>query len=140
MIFLNIMIFLNKYFHFRTKPLVIDPSYFVILWTENYPLTKEKNDLDEQHSVSTHNFCHQILNISQSKHMGDEHGLHKFTVTVFLIKFRPEWHIYWYTLQMTGPKSLKLDVLALQFINKKPIENKEYLIICYDFLVSIWNI
>ena len=38
---------------------------------------------------------------------------------------------------MTGPKSLKLDVLALQFINKKPIENKEYLIICYDFLVSI---
>ena len=35
---------------------------------------------------------------------------------------------------MTGPKCLKLDILAFEYINRKPVKNKEYLLIGYDFV------
>ena len=51
---------------------------------------KDTNYLDEWPNMSTHNFCHQTLNISQSKHKRDDHVLHAFTITVSLISFRPD--------------------------------------------------
>ena len=35
---------------------------------------------------------------------------------------------------MTGSKCLTLRILAFQHINRKPIKNKEYLLIGYDFV------
>ena len=35
---------------------------------------------------------------------------------------------------MSGPKCVKLGTLALQYINRKPVKNKEYLLIGYDFV------
>ena len=91
---------------------------------------KDTNYLDEWPNMSTHNFCHQTLNISQSKHKRDDHVLHAFTITVSLISFRPD-----------------LPHLLSQFTNDWTKESywtnslsktKEYLIIDYDCL-NIWN-
>ena len=65
--------------------------------------------------------------------MRDGHVLHAFTVTIFLINFRPKLP-HCHVLQTTGSNCLKLGILALQFINRKPIKNKEYLLIGYDFV------
>ena len=35
---------------------------------------------------------------------------------------------------MTLSKCLKLGILALQYINRKPIKDKEYMLIGYDFV------
>ena len=40
-------------------------------------------------------------------------------------------HIYCHNLQMTRPKLLKLGTPALQYINKKPTKNQEYLMIWF---------
>ena len=77
-----------------------------------------------------HNFWNQTLNISQSKH-------NAFTVTVFFKSILGQnCHINCHDLQMTGPKYLKLGILALQYINRKHVEDKEYVLITYD-LVSV---
>ena len=61
--------------------------------------------------------------------MRDDHVLHAFTLTVFLINLSQKYRIYCQDLQMTGSKCLKLGILALQYINRMPIKNTEYLII-----------
>ena len=65
--------------------------------------------------------------------MRDGHVLHTFTLTAFLINFRPKFPLC-HDLQMTGSKYLKLCILALQYINRKPIKNKQYLLNGYDFV------
>ena len=35
---------------------------------------------------------------------------------------------------MTGQKCLKLGILDLQYINRKPVKNKEYVLTGYDFV------
>ena len=83
--------------------------------------------------MSTQNFCHQILNMSQSKHLRNDHVLHAFDATVFLSILGQNCHINCHNLQMTGPKCLKLDILAFEYINRKPVKNQECLLIGYDF-------
>ena len=55
--------------------------------------------------------------------MRDDHVLYAFTVTIFLMNFRPKLS-HCHVLQMTGSKCQKLGILALPFINRKPIKNK----------------
>ena len=56
--------------------------------------------------------------------MKDDHVLLAFTITIFLTNFRPKLQLC-QDLQMTGSEYLKL---------RKPIKNKQYLLIGYDFV------
>ena len=65
--------------------------------------------------------------------MKNDHALHAFTITVFLINFRPKLP-HCHDFQKTGSKCLKLGIQAPQCINRKQITGKDYLPIGYDFL------
>ena len=65
--------------------------------------------------------------------MRNDHVLYAFTVTIFLINFRPKLP-HCHVLQMTASNCLKLGILALQFINRKSIKNNEYMITGYHFV------
>ena len=51
--------------------------------------------------------------------MKNDHALHAFNVTIFLINFRPDLLLFCHNLQTTRLESLKLSILALKY--RKPI-------------------
>ena len=77
--------FKKKSFHFRTKSVMMNPSYSISFRTENHQLIKDTDYLDEQPSMSTFNFLPSdtAVNVSQSQSMRtrNDHESHAFTIT-----------------------------------------------------------
>ena len=74
----------------------------------------------------------EYISITQSKHLRDDHVFHAFTVTVFLINFRPKLP-HCHDLQMTGSKYPKRGI-SYSPVHQQKAYQKEYLLIGYDFL------
>ena len=126
MAFVSLIMNLKKSFHFRTKSVMIDPSYSIssklkitswlkikIIWM-NCPIC--------QLTIFT---IRHWIHLKASIWGMTMCGMHSLSLFSWLI-LGQNCHINCHDLQTTGSKCLKLGIPALQCINRKPIKNEEY--------------